>query len=338
MHRFVSALSVVFAVTALGAEPQPASNSALFTALRANDCSAVDKMLAAGASATAASPAGASPLMYAAMYSDTGCMQSLLAHDADPNYTNPAGATALMWAVHDSARVKLLLESGANPNARSAEGRTPLLVAARQAGSLQVIRMLVAYGADSKAKDNLQGNALIMAAEAGDVDMVKYFVGQGLPVNEQAHPAYGMPRFGRMPEGFGKSMEGAKGYSALMAAAVAGNTDCVRYLLEKGADPKATAFMGVDALKLSIQQKDPAIARLLLEKGAPVESREFRGATPLILAAASDVTRSEIVALLLEKGADRAAKDNRGNTALMWAMKRGYTKTAHLLDTVRAAR
>ncbi|MCI0429455.1 MAG: ankyrin repeat domain-containing protein, partial [Rhodospirillales bacterium] len=45
------------------------------------------------------------------------------------NAKNRRGSTPLHWAIHDEAKVRLLLSKGANVNARQAQGRTPLYLA-----------------------------------------------------------------------------------------------------------------------------------------------------------------------------------------------------------------
>jgi len=45
-------------------------------------------------------------------------------------WTHRRGSTPLHWAIHDEAKVRLLLSHGASVNARQVEGRTPLYQAA----------------------------------------------------------------------------------------------------------------------------------------------------------------------------------------------------------------
>jgi len=302
----------------------------LFRAIRNNHCKDVRVLIERGVSPDARDNGGTTALMYAALHADVKCMKLLLDRGADPKARNAADATALMWSVHDPAKVKLLLERGADPNAASKEGRTALLIAAKQDGAGEVIRMLLGKGADPNVRDALGGTALMLAAEAGDLEVVKLLVSRGADINLQAGPLYGLPRFGRPPEKMGDALKNARGITALIAAASAGNTECVRFLLEKGADPKLKAFRFSDALIASVQQRDPGIARLLIAKGADVNARDYRGATPLILAAASDETTTETIRMLLRSGADLQARDNRGNTGASFALKRGAT------DVVRA--
>ena len=64
------------------------------------------------------------------------------------------------------ASLRLLTERGANPNARTTRGETPLLVAARL-GSNTVVRALVELGADLNATDNTGKTALDTVKEPG---------------------------------------------------------------------------------------------------------------------------------------------------------------------------
>lgn len=108
----------------------------------------------------------------------------------------------------------------------------------------------------------------------------------------------------------------------LFRAVEGGDTDTVRRLLKKGADP---ASRDQDGQALSHAARDEAMLRLVLDAGAPVDARNGWGATPLTVAAdGGDLGR---VKLLLERGADPNARDEAGGTPL-----------AHALDpAIRAA-
>ena len=57
-----------------------------------------------------------------------------------------------MWAVPDTDKARLLIDAGADVNAVSADGRTPLLIAAGFRGSAPVIRLLLEKGANIRAR------------------------------------------------------------------------------------------------------------------------------------------------------------------------------------------
>jgi ankyrin repeat protein len=66
----------------------------------------------------------------------------------------------------DLARVRLLLDHGADVNARSKQGMSPLFIAAAHDGNTGVIRLLLERGADAKAPGPAGATAaLIMAAQ-----------------------------------------------------------------------------------------------------------------------------------------------------------------------------
>ena len=56
----------------------------------------------------------------------------------------------MMWCATDIEKVRLLLSKGADPNARSKQGQTPLLIAASTDGNLETVKLLLEKGADLK--------------------------------------------------------------------------------------------------------------------------------------------------------------------------------------------
>ncbi len=70
----------------------------LMEALRNGDRPAFQKLLHADSGiARLKGPGGSTPLMYAVLYGDTSSVRVLIESGADPNVRNQAGATALMW-------------------------------------------------------------------------------------------------------------------------------------------------------------------------------------------------------------------------------------------------
>src|SRR5262249_1886776 len=93
-------------------------------------------------------PGGATPLMMAALYGGTALVKALLDEGARPNVADDAGATALMWALTDLEKKRLLVERGADVNARSDDGRSPVIIAASIRGNRDVVALLLDRGAN----------------------------------------------------------------------------------------------------------------------------------------------------------------------------------------------
>lgn len=99
------------------------------------------------------------------------------------NWQDNRGNTALLKAVHDPAKVRLLLEKGADPTIANHFGNTPLMKAA-QVGNLTSTRLLIealkAKNSDFTKVINKEYNtALHLAASRGHAEIVEYLVKQG---------------------------------------------------------------------------------------------------------------------------------------------------------------
>lgn len=98
--------------------------------------------------------------------------------DAQAEDKDNKGATALIMAISctggegfsASNTVILLLEKGANINAKNTEGETPLMYAALQ-GKKDVVRFLLNRGADATVKDNNGQTAAVWAETDDYADM-----------------------------------------------------------------------------------------------------------------------------------------------------------------------
>ena len=153
----------------------------LMAAIRAGDRAAIEEVLRrVPRAATLRGVDGATPLMTAALYGDSDLIKRLLAAGADPNATDIAAATALMWAVPDRGKMQLLLDAGADVNARSDEGRSALVVTSGSPGSAPALRLLLDYGADPSLWHSSDPSPLREAVRVDDAEMFGMLIEYGV--------------------------------------------------------------------------------------------------------------------------------------------------------------
>jgi ankyrin repeat protein len=324
-----AAVCVAVLVPALVAQaPDAGPADAWYNAVRGADRSHLDALLAKSPGDVRERRGGVTPLMYAAALGSLDTMRLLLDKGADVNAKSAAGATALMWAAADPAKVRLLVERGADVKAVSESGRTALLLAAMSDQSAETVRLLLERGADAKALDREQTSTLVAASYGNDTDSLRQLLKAGAPV-DQANIA---------------------GTTPLINAASNGNDEAVKLLLAAGANVNAQSGppgQQVKNGKIDLGQFTPLIlasafgpanvVKTLLDAGANVNAKEARGMTPLMYAAATDHGDIEIARMLVARGADLNLKSNAGETALDWANKTGSTPLAALLRKAGAA-
>lgn len=329
---YAAALAAL-SVTAIVAQeaPRPAGtvlDAAFDRALRSGDTSAIRAALKRGSDPNGKDAAGNPALMLATMFGDAAAMRVLLDAGANPNQPNAAGATALMWAIPDRDKVRMLINKGADVNARSGPGRAPLLIASAVDGGVDIVRMLLDKGANPNVKDNLKGipvlftgggmaTALIEAAKTKDTAALRLFLEMGLDVNATDN----------------------NGNSALTEAALRGNLEAVKLLLAAGADVNHRTKLPTqtNALTLAVTRNSVPVARELIKRGANVNATDGSGSTPLMWAAYSEQGSAAMLDLLLAAGASVDVKNKAGETPMLWAMRNGESPVTARLRAAGAA-
>ena len=112
-------------------------------------------------------------------------------------------------------------------------------------------------------------------------------------------------------------------------AAMRGDRETLRNLLEQDADVNAAQRDGATALHWAAYRDDLAAAQLLLAAGASVTVPNRVGATPLSLACVSG--NAQMIELFLDAGADVNERLPNGETALMMAARTGRPDAVQLL-------
>jgi len=122
--------------------------------------------------APGASTAPETAFQKAAREGDLAKLRSLLDFGADPNQRDGNGNRPLIETVaagHLNA-VRVLLAAGANPNLTSSGGRTPLIEAAIR-GRIAIARLLISAGADPNISERGAGTALEAAEREGHTEL-----------------------------------------------------------------------------------------------------------------------------------------------------------------------
>jgi ankyrin repeat protein len=191
------------------------------------------------------------------------------------------------------------LEAGVDPNTVDSQGYTALQRAAI-AGNLQLVTLLVQYGANMTALSmNQFGDLPIHLAVAyGHENIVQWMLDNGVPVDIRnrlgATPLHSAVYNNRMEIARYLLDSGAAvndrvinedNRTALHEAAAVGSTDMVQLLLDRGADINAiTSDENQTPLHWAEKVGQQRTAQLLLERGADITAQDKDGKTPLELA------------------------------------------------------
>ncbi len=138
----------------------------LYLALRNGSFAAAQALLdAPGLDVDALNAAGETPLMMAALRGQAPWVDKLLARGAR---VHQEGWSPVLYAAGapDAKALALLLERGAPANARSPNGTTPLMMAARY-GTEAAVDLLLGHGADPKLRNDHQLSAGDFARQGG---------------------------------------------------------------------------------------------------------------------------------------------------------------------------
>ncbi len=297
------------------------------------------------------------PLHFAAQAGQTDIVEYLIANGADINAESIEGETPLQLAadkghkevaelliekgadfsIHlaarlgDLARVKRLIEDGADVNTKDIGGDTPLRIAAAK-GHEEVVNLLIEKGATIA---NLH-----IASYMGNLEKAEAFINDGADIN---------------------STDG-HGYAPLHYAAQNGQKEAAELLIAKGANVNVKNWSGETPLYIAASKGHKEVAELLIAKGADVDSKNNSGYVPMSWAVWNEdremikllVTRGanvnltpkddwpflhyvawnddrELVELLLAHGARLNVKDENGMTEFRIAISRGHRDLAEFL-------
>ena len=194
-------------------------------------------------------------------------------------------------------------------NATNRYGSTLLL----GAGSIQMVKFLVANGANVKAKDRTGTTALHLAALRGQTEVVNLLLQKGSDVNATESD-------GSTP------LHYAAWNISLEWSSSRPKDQVIESLLAAGADINARTLSGSTPLHVAVRSGCSNEVRVLLDRGATVNCQDVSGQTPLhaVATAPGHPHVEQITRLLLNRGANVQAKEEKNSwTPLHFAAANG---------------
>ncbi|MCD4734691.1 MAG: ankyrin repeat domain-containing protein [Bacteroidales bacterium] len=213
----------------------------------------------------------------------------------------------LVAAESDSInRVKKYLIQGADVDAKSWNGVTPLMYAS-QNGNLDMVNLLLGYDADVNIVPDNGINALLGAVLNGNTYIADTLIQH--KADPDSHDYFNI--------------------TPLMYASALGNYTMTDMLLFYGAKTITKDIHGNNALMFAVIYGNSEIAGLLLENGANINSKDSKGFSQLMITIQQG--NYEIVSDLIAGGANIDHKNDAGFTSLAIAISGGNIDLVDLL-------
>jgi len=269
----------------------------------------------------------------AIFWKDVEAVKTLIAAGEKLNDVAAAGGfTPLLYAalMGNPEIVRMLIQAGADPNARTSTGESVTMVARRSdikhETKEQIIRMLLGAGAPPEPVAPTKNSSVERSTAKSitertqeltkeDIELGKSLVTR---IREAIQAERNLGEFLILAETLNDAtalkilFDQGVGVRSILASFPLdrGNEKMVEYFLENGADVNAQGFQERTPI---FNTDSTEIMRLLLNAGANVNVKDEAGMTPLMHAASR-----KICEMLLSAGADIHATDEEGRSALMW--------------------
>ncbi len=280
----VGKIEVVMLLVEAGADVNPEGYPPLCRAVYHNNTAIAEYLIDHGANVNAYPDEDWGPLQATAVVSNSIEMAKLLiARGADINSgadINGGIYSALHTSIGGERRdlSELLIQHGADVNAKDKLGCTSLYYAIRKDDYLYFMNILIANGAEVNTKNSGGETVLQYAAIRGKTEAVKLLLEAGANIDAK---------------------DDEFGSTALHNAARFGNKDAAELLIARGADINAKDKQGHTPLCVAVNH-DYKVAELLINKGADSGIRTESGQTLLALAQQRKQTESTVPDMIFD--------------------------------------
>jgi ankyrin repeat protein len=264
-------------------------------------------------------PSNVEPWVETVVFGSVADVRRLLDQGLSPNAaTKSGGTTALMAAAPDAEKMRLLLDRGANVNARAQSRFSALMVAAQYQDSTPAITLLLERGAQvgppaEGGAPVFNANPFFLASYAGNASVLKRLHDAGAKIDEPM------------------LLIGTSRTTPLLGAFKFGDADVARALFDLGTPIEFADGNGITMLGRAALNNEVGMARELIGRGANVNVVDKLGMTPLLWAASMDFGDPAMIELLLKSGARADARNKDGLTALDLARKYNHVEVIPVL-------
>ena len=268
-------------------------------------------------------------------------VQAIIDHGADVDVVNNRGQTALWFACFDGQMdlVKLLLNTGSDPNIADKNGDSILHSAMYGCCSTETVQAIIDHGARINVVNKDKATPLLLACSTAQRESVRLLLGTKADPNiadadgdTSLHAAVAADSSNEtlqeiLDYGADVNAVNKRGRTALLLSCFYRQVDSVNVLLKAGAKPTLTDKEGFSCLHAAIDGRcSTDTLQALIRHGAHVDATRKDGTNALLRACATG--QSESVIFLLEAGANANVVTSDVNTSLHVAVDGRCSKEA----------